>query len=124
MNQDMMDALNAKEGDVVMAFRDPVWRDGAIRAMTVVKDDSVMKLNYMVKEVFTYQGVPLVSVEIHSPERNLTSQSGKRWYFERALLMQNVYVNVARYWPSRDRIKTKNSHPGRHKNDTRLFARK
>lgn len=41
MNQDMMDALNAKEGDVVMAFRDPVWRDGAIRAMTVVKDDSV-----------------------------------------------------------------------------------
>ncbi|WP_078598673.1 hypothetical protein [Evansella clarkii] len=41
MNQDMMDALDAKEGDVVMAFRDPVWRDGAIRAMTVVKDDSV-----------------------------------------------------------------------------------
>ncbi|PAE87711.1 hypothetical protein [Shouchella clausii] len=41
MNQDMMDALDAKEGDVVMAFRDPVWRDGAIRAMTVKKDDSV-----------------------------------------------------------------------------------
>lgn len=41
MNQEMMDALNAKEGDIVMAFRDPVWRDGAIRAMTVVKDDSV-----------------------------------------------------------------------------------
>lgn len=41
MNQEMMDALGAKEGDVVMAFRDPVWRDGAIRAMTVVKDDSV-----------------------------------------------------------------------------------
>lgn len=41
MNQDMMDALDAKEGDVVMAFRDPVWRDGAIRAMTVVKDESV-----------------------------------------------------------------------------------
>lgn len=41
MNQDMMDALDAKEGDIVMAFRDPVWRDGAIRAMKVVKDDSV-----------------------------------------------------------------------------------
>ncbi|MGX1195843.1 hypothetical protein [Metabacillus sp. SLBN-84] len=41
MNQAMMDALDAKEGDVVMAFRDPVWRDGAIRAMTVVRDDSV-----------------------------------------------------------------------------------
>lgn len=40
MNQDMMDALTAKEGDVVMMFRDPVWRDGAIRAMTVVKDDT------------------------------------------------------------------------------------
>lgn len=41
MNQEMMDALDAKEGDMVMAFRDPVWRDGAIRAMKVVKDDSV-----------------------------------------------------------------------------------
>lgn len=41
MNQAMMDALDAKEGDMVMAFRDPVWRDGAIRAMKVVKDDSV-----------------------------------------------------------------------------------
>lgn len=41
MNQDMMDALDAKEGDIVMAFRDPVWRDGAIRAMKVVKDESV-----------------------------------------------------------------------------------
>jgi hypothetical protein len=41
MNQDMMDALDAKEGDIVMSFRDPVWRDGAIRAMKVVKDDSV-----------------------------------------------------------------------------------
>lgn len=41
MNQDMMDALDAKEGDIVMAFRDPVWRDGAIRAMKVVKDDTV-----------------------------------------------------------------------------------
>ncbi|MCR6108748.1 hypothetical protein HXA34_19920 [Salipaludibacillus agaradhaerens] len=41
MNQDMMDALDAKEGDIVMAFRDPVWRDGAIRAMTIVKDESV-----------------------------------------------------------------------------------
>lgn len=41
MNQDMMDALDAKEGDIVMAFRDPVWRDGAIRAMKVVHDDSV-----------------------------------------------------------------------------------
>lgn len=41
MNSDMMKALNVKEGDTVMMFRDPVWRDGAIRAMTVVKDDSV-----------------------------------------------------------------------------------
>ncbi|MEW4426044.1 hypothetical protein AB1I68_00955 [Paenibacillus pabuli] len=41
MNQEMMDALGAKEGDVVMMWRDPVWRDGAIRAITVVKDDSV-----------------------------------------------------------------------------------
>lgn len=41
MNQDMMDALDAKEGDTVMMFRDPVWRDGAIRAVKVVKDDSV-----------------------------------------------------------------------------------
>lgn len=41
MNQDMMDALDAKEGDTVMMFRDPVWRDGAIRAVQVVKDDSV-----------------------------------------------------------------------------------
>lgn len=40
MNQEMMDALNANEGDVVMMFRDPVWRDGAIRAMTVVRDDT------------------------------------------------------------------------------------
>jgi hypothetical protein len=41
MNQDMMDALDAKEGDTVMMFRDPVWRDGAIRAVKVVKDDSI-----------------------------------------------------------------------------------
>lgn len=41
MNQAMMDALGAKEGDVVMAFRDPVWRDGAIRAMTVKHDETV-----------------------------------------------------------------------------------
>lgn len=41
MNQDMMDALDAEEGDTVMMFRDPVWRDGAIRAMTVKYDDSV-----------------------------------------------------------------------------------
>lgn len=41
MNQAMMDSLDAKEGDVVMGFRDPVWRDGAIRAFTVKKDDTV-----------------------------------------------------------------------------------
>ncbi|MBD7970323.1 hypothetical protein [Paenibacillus gallinarum] len=41
MNQEMMDSLGAKEGDTVMMWRDPVWRDGAIRAITVVKDDSV-----------------------------------------------------------------------------------
>ncbi|MEK4277706.1 hypothetical protein [Paenibacillus sp. FSL R7-0026] len=41
MNQEMMDSLGAKEGDTVMMWRDPVWRDGAIRALTVVKDDSV-----------------------------------------------------------------------------------
>lgn len=41
MNQQMMDSLDAKEGDIVMMWRDPVWRDGAIRAITVVKDDSV-----------------------------------------------------------------------------------
>jgi hypothetical protein len=41
MNQEMMDSLGAKEGDVVMMWRDPVWRDGAIRAITVVKDDTV-----------------------------------------------------------------------------------
>lgn len=41
MNADMMKALNVKEGDVVMAWRDPVLRDGAVRAMTVVHDDSV-----------------------------------------------------------------------------------
>lgn len=40
MNQEMMDALNAKEGDTVMMFRDPVWRDGAIRAMTVKHDET------------------------------------------------------------------------------------
>lgn len=41
MNQEMMDALDAKDGDVVMTFRDPVWRDGAIRSMKIVRDESV-----------------------------------------------------------------------------------
>lgn len=41
MDSEMMKALDAKEGDTIMAWRDPVWRDGAVRAMTVVKDDSV-----------------------------------------------------------------------------------
>ncbi|MGC6586646.1 hypothetical protein ACPV3A_16965 [Paenibacillus sp. Dod16] len=41
MNQEMMDSLNAKEGDIIMGWRDPVWRDGAIRAFKVVKDDTV-----------------------------------------------------------------------------------
>lgn len=41
MNQEMMDALNAKEGDTIMAFRDPVMRDGAIRSMKVVHDETV-----------------------------------------------------------------------------------
>lgn len=40
MNQEMMDALDAKEGDMVMTFRDPVWRDGAIRSVKIVKDES------------------------------------------------------------------------------------
>lgn len=41
MNADMMKALNVKEGDTVMAWRDPVLRDGAVRAFTVVQDDTV-----------------------------------------------------------------------------------
>ncbi|KQY90993.1 hypothetical protein ASD24_24670 [Paenibacillus sp. Root52] len=41
MNQKMMDSLNVKEGEMVMGWRDPVWRDGAIRTYKVVKDDSV-----------------------------------------------------------------------------------
>ncbi|WEV61279.1 hypothetical protein OZX68_03355 [Streptococcaceae bacterium ESL0729] len=41
MDKEMMTALNVKEGDVVMAFRDPVLRDGAVRAYTVKFDDSV-----------------------------------------------------------------------------------
>lgn len=41
MDNEMMAALDVKEGDTVMAWRDPVWRDGAIRAFTVVKDDTV-----------------------------------------------------------------------------------
>lgn len=41
MNQAMMDSLDAKPGDVVAGFRDPVWRDGAIRAFTVVHDETV-----------------------------------------------------------------------------------
>lgn len=40
MNAEMMEALGAKEGDTVMMFRDPVWRDGAIRAMTVCFDET------------------------------------------------------------------------------------
>lgn len=40
MDKAMMKALGAKEGDTVMMFRDPVWRDGAIRAMTVVHDET------------------------------------------------------------------------------------
>lgn len=41
MNQEMLDSLGAKEGDLVAGFRDPVWRDGAIRAFTVKLDESV-----------------------------------------------------------------------------------
>ncbi|WP_145142343.1 hypothetical protein [Paenibacillus sp. Y412MC10] len=41
MNQEMMDSLNVKEGDIIMGWRDPVWRDGAIRSFKVVKDDTV-----------------------------------------------------------------------------------
>lgn len=41
MNQEMMDSLGVKEGDTILGFRDPVWRDGAIRSFTVVHDESV-----------------------------------------------------------------------------------
>lgn len=46
MNQEMMDALDAEEGDTVMMFRDPVWRDGAIRAMKVKHDESVHGVSF------------------------------------------------------------------------------
>lgn len=39
MDSKMMSALGAKEGDTVMMFRDPVWRDSAIRAMKVVYNE-------------------------------------------------------------------------------------
>lgn len=41
MDSEMMAALNAKQGDTVMAWRDPVWRDGAIRAFTVKLDENI-----------------------------------------------------------------------------------
>ena len=41
MNQAMLDSLGAKEGDVIMGWRDPVWRDGAIRSFTVKLDETV-----------------------------------------------------------------------------------
>lgn len=46
MNQAMMDSLNAKEGDTVMMWRDPVWRDGAVRAMTVKYDETVHGVSF------------------------------------------------------------------------------
>lgn len=46
MNQEMMDALSAKDGDTVMVFRDPVWRDGAIRAVTIKLDETVHGLSF------------------------------------------------------------------------------
>lgn len=39
MDKAMREALGVKAGDVIMGWRDPVWRDGAIRAFTVVDDE-------------------------------------------------------------------------------------
>lgn len=41
MDYKMLDALSAQENDTIMMFRDPIWRDGAIRSMTIVQDDTV-----------------------------------------------------------------------------------
>lgn len=41
MNSKMMAALDVKEGDTVIGWRDPVLRDGAIRTFTVVQDETV-----------------------------------------------------------------------------------
>lgn len=41
MNRKMMESLGVKEGDTILGFRDPVWRDGAIRSFTVVHDETV-----------------------------------------------------------------------------------
>lgn len=46
MNQEMLDAINAKEGDHIMMWRDPVWRDGAIRAMEVKLDPDVHGVSF------------------------------------------------------------------------------
>ena len=41
MNSAMMTALGVKKDDPVMAWRDPSLRDGAVRGMTVIHDESV-----------------------------------------------------------------------------------
>lgn len=46
MNSEMMSALGVEEGDTVMMFRDPVWRDGAIRAVTVIHDETANGVSY------------------------------------------------------------------------------
>lgn len=46
MNQTMMEALNAEEGDTVMYFRDPVWRDGAVRSAKIKFDETVNGISF------------------------------------------------------------------------------
>lgn len=46
MNKKMMDALNVEEGETIMMFRDPVLRDGAIRSMKVVYDETAHGLAF------------------------------------------------------------------------------
>lgn len=72
MNSAMMASLGVKEGDVVMGWRDPVLRDGAIRAFTVKHDESVhgISINPIADKShdMDFDGDTMGLIKLNSPE--------------------------------------------------------